>query len=142
LSFQGRLEAALRDRFRAVAHERAAFEQRNRCPVVADRQAIAVRGDESRPGTWEYVPRPPPLAVRGTRRPRSPGRGRWIRGRSVLYLAEGDEDMNRRLRVLIVYDEKSMQEYIGSELPRLLHEVTVCADGRAASLAPLSGSSK
>src|SRR5262249_42145831 len=35
------------------------------------------------------------------------------------------------LRVLFVDDEKSLQEFMRSELPRLGHEVTVCPDGRA-----------
>jgi DNA-binding NtrC family response regulator len=34
--------------------------------------------------------------------------------------------------VLFVDDEKSLQEFMRSELPRLGHEVTVCPDGRAA----------
>src|SRR5437899_3078956 len=36
------------------------------------------------------------------------------------------------LRVLFVDDEKSLQEFMRSELPRLGHEITVCPDGRAA----------
>src|ERR671938_789782 len=36
------------------------------------------------------------------------------------------------LRVLFADDEKSLQEFMRSELPRLGHEVTVCPDGRAA----------
>src|SRR5262249_7059857 len=36
------------------------------------------------------------------------------------------------LRVLFVDDEKSLQEFMRSELPRLGHEGTVCPDGRAA----------
>src|SRR5579864_6547449 len=36
------------------------------------------------------------------------------------------------LRVLFVDDEKPLQEFMRTELPRLGHEVTVCADGRAA----------
>jgi DNA-binding NtrC family response regulator len=36
------------------------------------------------------------------------------------------------LRVLFVDDEKSLQELMRAELPRLGHEVTVCPDGRAA----------
>jgi DNA-binding NtrC family response regulator len=40
--------------------------------------------------------------------------------------------MHRSLRVLFVDDEKSLQEFMRSELPRLGHEVTVCPDGRAA----------
>src|SRR5262252_131017 len=39
---------------------------------------------------------------------------------------------HRSLRVLFVDDEKSLQEFMRSELPRLGHEVTVCPDGRAA----------
>jgi DNA-binding NtrC family response regulator len=38
----------------------------------------------------------------------------------------------KSLRVLFVDDEKSLQEFMRSELPRLGHEVTVCPDGRAA----------
>jgi DNA-binding NtrC family response regulator len=41
-------------------------------------------------------------------------------------------EANRGLRVLFVDDERSLQEFMRSELPRLGHEVTVCADGRAA----------
>src|SRR5947209_9880982 len=52
----------------------------------------------------------------------------------------GDISTNRRdrmaphqsLRVLFVDDEKSLQEFMRSELPRLGHEVTVCPDGPAA----------
>jgi DNA-binding NtrC family response regulator len=36
------------------------------------------------------------------------------------------------LRILFADDEKSLQEFMRSELPRLGHEVTVCPDGRAA----------
>ena len=36
------------------------------------------------------------------------------------------------LRVLFVDDETSLRELMRSELPRLGHEVTVCADGREA----------
>jgi DNA-binding NtrC family response regulator len=39
---------------------------------------------------------------------------------------------HRSLRVLFVDDEKSLQEFMRSELPRLGHEVTVCPDGRTA----------
>src|SRR5205807_4438273 len=39
---------------------------------------------------------------------------------------------HQALRVLFVDDEKSLQEFMRSELPRLGHEVTVCPDGRAA----------
>ena len=39
---------------------------------------------------------------------------------------------HKTLRVLFVDDEKSLQEFMRSELPRLGHEVTVCPDGRAA----------
>jgi DNA-binding NtrC family response regulator len=37
-----------------------------------------------------------------------------------------------KLRILFADDEKSLQEFMRSELPRLGHEVTVCPDGRAA----------
>src|SRR6266699_5087304 len=40
--------------------------------------------------------------------------------------------MHRSLRVLFVDDEKPLQELMRSELPRLGHEVTVCADGHEA----------
>jgi DNA-binding NtrC family response regulator len=36
------------------------------------------------------------------------------------------------LRILFADDEKSLQEFMRSELPRLGHEVTVCPDGRTA----------
>jgi len=36
------------------------------------------------------------------------------------------------LRILFADDEKSLQEFMRSELPRLGHEVTVCPDGKAA----------
>src|SRR5436305_13408288 len=36
------------------------------------------------------------------------------------------------LRILFADDEKSLQEFMRAELPRLGHEVTVCPDGRAA----------
>src|SRR5438552_16724022 len=36
------------------------------------------------------------------------------------------------LRILFADDEKSLQEFMRAELPRLGHEVTVCADGKAA----------
>jgi DNA-binding NtrC family response regulator len=36
------------------------------------------------------------------------------------------------LRVLFVDDERSLQEFMRSELPRLGHEVTVCPDGKTA----------
>lgn len=39
---------------------------------------------------------------------------------------------HKSLRVLFVDDEKSLQEFMRSELPRLGHEVTVCPDGRSA----------
>src|SRR5918911_898470 len=44
------------------------------------------------------------------------------------------------LRVLFVDDEKPLQEFMRSELPRLGHEVTVCADGRQALKALEKGS--
>jgi DNA-binding NtrC family response regulator len=39
---------------------------------------------------------------------------------------------HKSLRILFADDEKSLQEFMRSELPRLGHEVTVCPDGRAA----------
>jgi DNA-binding NtrC family response regulator len=39
---------------------------------------------------------------------------------------------HKSLRVLFVDDEKSLQEFMRSELPRLGHEVAVCPDGRSA----------
>lgn len=36
------------------------------------------------------------------------------------------------LRILFADDEKSLREFMNSELPRLGHEVTVCPDGRSA----------
>src|SRR5438552_4276155 len=36
------------------------------------------------------------------------------------------------MRILFADDERSLQEFMRSELPRLGHEVTVCPDGRAA----------
>jgi len=41
-------------------------------------------------------------------------------------------DAHKSLRVLFVDDERSLQEFMRSELPRLGHEVTVCPDGRTA----------
>src|SRR5713226_6901635 len=41
-------------------------------------------------------------------------------------------ETHKSLRVLFVDDEKSLQEFMRSELPRLGHEVTVCPDGRSA----------
>jgi DNA-binding NtrC family response regulator len=41
-------------------------------------------------------------------------------------------EAHKSLRVLFVDDEKSLQEFMRSELPRLGHEVTVCPDGRSA----------
>src|SRR5256712_7071141 len=41
-------------------------------------------------------------------------------------------EAHRSLRVLFVDDEKSLQEFMRSELPRLGHEVTVCPDGKTA----------
>src|SRR5438874_11303438 len=38
----------------------------------------------------------------------------------------------KALRILFVDDEKSLQEFMRSELPRLGHEVTVCPDGKSA----------
>src|SRR5215470_13367876 len=39
---------------------------------------------------------------------------------------------NKSLRILFADDEKSLQEFMKAELPRLGHEVTVCPDGKAA----------
>src|SRR5262245_42343799 len=39
---------------------------------------------------------------------------------------------HQNLRILFADDEKSLQEFMRSERPRLGHEVTVCADGKAA----------
>ncbi len=39
---------------------------------------------------------------------------------------------HKGLRVLFVDDEKSLQEFMSSELPRLGHQVTACPDGKAA----------
>jgi DNA-binding NtrC family response regulator len=39
---------------------------------------------------------------------------------------------HKSLRILFADDERSLQEFMRSELPRLGHEVTVCADGKAA----------
>jgi DNA-binding NtrC family response regulator len=39
---------------------------------------------------------------------------------------------HKNLRILFADDEKSLQEFMRSELPRLGHEVTVCPDGTAA----------
>jgi DNA-binding NtrC family response regulator len=39
---------------------------------------------------------------------------------------------HKSLRVLFVDDERPLQELMRSELPRLGHEVTVCADGKSA----------
>jgi DNA-binding NtrC family response regulator len=41
-------------------------------------------------------------------------------------------EAHKRLRVLFVDDEQPLQELMRSELPRLGHEVSVCADGKAA----------
>src|SRR6202790_4171960 len=40
--------------------------------------------------------------------------------------------MSRSLRILFVDDEKSLQELLRTELPRMGHVVTVCPDGRTA----------
>jgi DNA-binding NtrC family response regulator len=39
---------------------------------------------------------------------------------------------HKSLRLLFADDEKSLQEFMRAELPRLGHEVTVCPDGKAA----------
>jgi len=41
-------------------------------------------------------------------------------------------ESHKILRVLFVDDERSLQEFMRSELPRLGHDVTVCPDGRTA----------
>src|SRR5712692_2020479 len=53
---------------------------------------------------------------------------------SNLSRAPGRErvEAHKSLRVLFVDDEKSLQEFMRTELPRLGHEVTVCPDGRSA----------
>src|SRR5438876_4696682 len=75
-------------------------------------------------------------------RSRRPARGRIREARSSFGCHCARLRMSRRsrlansphrsLRVLFVDDEKSLQEFMRSELPRLGHEVTVCPDGRAA----------
>ena len=42
------------------------------------------------------------------------------------------KEPHKSLRVLFADDEKSLQEFMRSELPRLGHEVVVCPDGKAA----------
>jgi DNA-binding NtrC family response regulator len=42
-----------------------------------------------------------------------------------------DRESHKSLRVLFVDDERSLQEFMRSELPRLGHEVVVCPDGHA-----------
>ena len=39
---------------------------------------------------------------------------------------------HNRLRVLFVDDERSLQEFMRTELPRLGHDVTVCPNGETA----------
>jgi DNA-binding NtrC family response regulator len=51
-----------------------------------------------------------------------------------------DTPAHKSLRVLFADDEKSLQEFMRTELPRLGHEVTVCPDGRAALKALEKGS--
>src|ERR1700694_1310354 len=41
-------------------------------------------------------------------------------------------ETHHSLRMLFADDEKSLQEFMRAELPRLGHEVTVCPDGRVA----------
>src|SRR6516225_794747 len=67
----------------------------------------------------------------GEGEPRGPGRraDRRNAGRKEESLATPSHNS---LRVLFVDDEKSLQEFMRSELPRLGHEVTVCNNGRAA----------
>src|ERR1700756_1478194 len=40
--------------------------------------------------------------------------------------------LHKSLRILFADDERSLQEFMRSELPRLGHEVTVCPDGKTA----------
>jgi DNA-binding NtrC family response regulator len=40
--------------------------------------------------------------------------------------------LHKSLRILFADDEKALQEFMRSELPRLGHEVTVCPDGKTA----------
>jgi DNA-binding NtrC family response regulator len=41
-------------------------------------------------------------------------------------------ETHKSLRILYADDEKSLQEFMRSEMPRLGHEITVCPDGRTA----------
>src|SRR5256714_3032759 len=43
------------------------------------------------------------------------------------------------LRILFADDERSLQEFMRAELPRLGHEVTVCPDGKSAIQALATG---
>src|SRR4051812_31995412 len=65
---------------------------------------------------------PTPPSIRRTRR-----RNRFGRRRRALATPP-----HKSLRVLFVDDEKHLQDVMRSELPRLGHEVTVCADGHEA----------
>jgi DNA-binding NtrC family response regulator len=67
----------------------------------------------------------------------SPAAGQPEQHGQSLGLVEREEESlatlpHKSLRVLFVDDEKPLQEFMRSELPRLGHEVTVCPDGRQA----------
>ncbi len=47
-------------------------------------------------------------------------------------VAASPKATSNSLRVLFVDDEKSLQEFMRTELPRMGHEVTVCPDGKTA----------
>jgi DNA-binding NtrC family response regulator len=47
-------------------------------------------------------------------------------------VAASPKPTSNSLRVLFVDDEKSLQEFMRTELPRMGHEVTVCPDGKTA----------
>src|SRR5437868_361857 len=51
---------------------------------------------------------------------------------SVGWQKEASVGSHKSLRVLFADDERSLQEVMRSELPRLGHEVTVCPDGKSA----------
>jgi CheY-like chemotaxis protein len=47
-------------------------------------------------------------------------------------VAASPKPTSNSLRVLFVDDEKSLQEFMRTELPRMGHDVTVCPDGKTA----------
>ncbi len=47
-------------------------------------------------------------------------------------MAASPKPVSKSLRIIFVDDEKSLQEFMRTELPRLGHEVTVCPDGKTA----------